>query len=62
MRKVQIVGGPLNGGEYAFSGDRVTVNQGGRRWVMDVYVSPGGPMGERDEYRALWSERKEIEF
>lgn len=62
MKKVEIVGGPINGGEYAFSGDRVIVDQGGRRWAMDVYVKPSPVPGIRDEYRALWSERKEVEF
>lgn len=40
----------------------MTVNQGGRRWVMDVYVKPDKLAGVRDEYRALWSERKEAKF
>lgn len=58
--KVYILGGPQDGEPYTFRGDTVTIEVDGVRYRMDVYVKAPAIPGGRDEYRAKWSERKEV--
>lgn len=57
MKKVEIMGGPEDGEKYAFSGTSVVIERDGKKYQMDVYVKA---CGGREEYRAKWSERKEV--
>lgn len=60
MKKVEIIGGPEDGEKYAFSGTSVVIERDGKKYRMDVYVKAAATLGGREEYRAKWSERKEV--